>query len=87
MKIVLNQISNFVISNNILKFDQSDLRAHHNMDTAPVKILDDIRSNMDNKNLSVWSCWILQQPWTLWTTAFFWINCITQLVSGVFQLA
>ncbi|KAJ0062165.1 hypothetical protein NL108_017132 [Boleophthalmus pectinirostris] len=52
-KIVFNQINDFMIANNIFEIHQSGFRVHHSTETALVKILDDIRSNMDKKNLSV----------------------------------
>jgi hypothetical protein len=52
-KLIYDQVSNFLKDNNILNEFQSGFRHRHSTTTALVKITDDIRKSMDNKELSL----------------------------------
>ena len=52
-KIVFNQISKFLTLNNCLNDFQSGFRAKHSTETAPVKVINDIRLYRDAAKASV----------------------------------
>ena len=52
-KVVFNQLNDFLIRNNILENCQSGFRTNHSTKTALVKIVNDLRCNMDSQKLSV----------------------------------
>ncbi len=52
-KVVFNQLNNYLNSNGYLDNFQSGFRAHHNTETALIKIINDIHFNSDSGKISV----------------------------------
>ena len=51
-KVVFQQLTDFLLSNNALDTFQSGFRLHHSTDTAPIEVKNDIRLNTDAGKVS-----------------------------------
>ena len=69
-KVVLHKLLSYLQENNPSNPFQSACQSEHSAETVLLRIVNDILSALDNKNISVLFCWIFLQFFTLLTTKF-----------------